>query len=141
MLNNSTNSVQPVAISLPFSLNRFGNVSTTSDQKKIWADRVRSAVGTALTQRVMRPTYGTAIPQLMFDSVDVVSAALESEINAVFANYLPALIFEESVIEYDDRQNVLSIDVRYRLPDGEEELVTLGVATLNGNQIIREDLT
>jgi phage baseplate assembly protein W len=141
MLGNSTNSIQPVAISLPFSLNRFGNVSTTSDQKKIWADRVRSAVGTALTQRIMRPTYGTAIPQLMFDSVDVVSSALESEINSVFANYLPALIFEESVIEYDERQNVLSIDVRYRLPDGEEELVTLGVATLNGNQIIREDLT
>lgn len=140
MLNNSTTSIQPIAMTLPFSINRFGGISTSSDQKKIWSDRVRSAVGTAITQRVMRPTYGTVIPQLLFDSVDVVSAALESEINKVFATYLPALIFEESIIEYDERQNVLSIDVRYRLPDGEVELVTLGVATLNGNQIIREDL-
>lgn len=141
MLNNITSSIQPIAISLPFSINRFGGITTTTDQKKIWSDRVRSAVGTALTQRVMRPTYGTAIPQLLFDSVDVVRAALESEINSVFANYLPTLIFEESVINYDDRQNILSIDVRYRLPDGEEELVTLGVATLNGNNIIREDIS
>jgi hypothetical protein len=59
----------------------------------------------------------------------------------VFANYLPTLIFEESVINYDERQNILSIDVRYRLPDGDEELVTLGVATLNGNSIIREELS
>lgn len=141
MLNSSTSSIQPIALSLPFSINRFGNVTTTTDQKKIWADRVRSAVGTALTQRVMRPTYGTAIPQLLFDSVDVVRAALESEINSVFANYLPTLIFEEAIINYDDKQNILSLDVRYRLPDGEEELVTLGVATLNGNDIIREEIS
>lgn len=140
MLNSITSSIQPISISLPFSINRFGGITTTTDQKKIWADRVRSSVGTALTQRVMRPTYGTAIPQMLFDSVDVVQAALESEINAVFANYLPSLIFEESIINYDDKQNILSIDVRYRLPDGEEELVTLGVATLNGNAIIREDI-
>lgn len=140
MLGNSANAIQPIAISLPFSINKFGTISSTSDQKIIWADRVRSAVGTALTQRVMRPTYGATIPQLLFDSVDVVRAALESDINSIFATYLPSLIFEESIIDYDDRQNVLSIDIRYRLPDGEEELVTLGVATLNGNQIIREDL-
>lgn len=141
MANNPTGSIQPITISLPFSINRFGNIATTNDQKKIWSDRVRSAVGTALTQRVMRPAYGTAIPQLLFDSVDVVRAALESEINSVFANYLPTLIFEEAVINYDERQNILSLDVRYRLPDGEEELVTLGVATLNGNEIIREELS
>lgn len=141
MPNSPTTSVQPLALSLPFSINRFGGISVTTDPKKIWSDRVRSAVGTALTQRVMRPTYGTAVPQLLFDSVDIVRAALESEINLVFANYLPTLIFEESVINYDERQNVLSIDVRYRLPDGEEELVTLGVATLNGNSIIREELS
>lgn len=140
MLGNSINSIQPITISLPFSINKFGTVSTTSDQKKIWADRVRSAVGTALTQRVMRPTYGATVPQLLFDSVDVVIAALESDINAIFSTYLPSLTFEESLIDYDNKQNIISIDVRYRLPDGEEELVTLGVATLNGNQIIREDL-
>lgn len=141
MLNKSTNAIQPVAITLPFSISRFGTISSTSDQKIIWADRVRSVVGTAVTQRVMRPTYGTVVPRLLFDSVDVVTAALESDINSAFATYLPSLIFEESILQYDDRQNVLSIDVRYRLPNGEEELVTLGVATLNGNQIIREDLS
>lgn len=141
MLNKSTNAVQPIAITMPFSINKFGAVSSTSDQKIIWADRVRAVVGTAVTQRVMRPTYGTVVPRLLFDSVDVVTAALESDINSAFATYLPSLIFEESILQYDDRQNILSIDVRYRLPDGEEELVTLGVATLNGNQIIREDLS
>jgi phage baseplate assembly protein W len=140
MADVKVGSVQPIAMTLPFSIDRFGNISSTTDQKKIWADRVRSAVGTALTQRVMRPEFGTAIPQLLFDSVDVVREALQSEINLVFANYLSVLSFEELNIEYDDRQNVLSVDIRYRLPDDTEESVTLGVATLNGNQIIREDI-
>ena len=133
-------SVQPISIAFPFSIDRFGNISTTTDQRKIWADRVRSAVGTALTQRVMRPEFGTAVPQLLFDSVEVVREALEAEINLVFANYLSVLSFEELSIEYDDRQNVLSVDIRYSLPDNTEESVTIGVATLNGNQIIREDI-
>lgn len=140
MANTISTSVQPIAMTLPFSIDRFGNIATTTDQKKIWADRVRSAVGTALTQRVMRADFGTAIPQLLFDSVDVVREALEAEITLVFANYLSVLGFEELDIQYDDRQNVLSVEIKYRLPDNTEELVTLGVATLNGNEIIREDI-
>ena len=140
MVNTTSISSQPIAMTLPFSIDRFGNIATTVDQKKIWSDRVRSAVGTAVTQRVMRPDFGTAIPQLLFDSVDVVRDALESEITLVFANYLPVLGFEELNINYDERQNILSVDIRYRLPDNTEELVTLGVATLNGNEIIREDI-
>jgi len=140
MASRLPGTIQPLAISMPFTIDRFGGIATTTDQRKIWGDRVRSAVGTAVTQRVMRPTYGTAIPQMLFDSVDAVTAALEAEINTVFANHLSALIFEEANINYDDKQNVISLDVRYRLPDGDEELVTLGVASLNGNQIIREEL-
>lgn len=131
---------QPLAIAMPFTIDKFGGIATTTDQRKIWGDRVRAAVGTALTQRVMRPAYGTAIPQMLFDSVDVVTETLEAEINTVFANYLSELVFEETSVRYDDKQNIISLDVRYRLPDGNEELVTLGVASLNGNQIISEEL-
>lgn len=140
MASKLPGTIQPLAISMPFTIDKFGGIATTTDQRKIWGDRVRSAVGTALTQRVMRPAYGTAIPQMLFDSVDVVTETLEAEINTVFASYLSELVFEETSVRYDDKQNIISLDVRYRLPDGNEELVTLGVASLNGNQIIREEL-
>lgn len=140
MASKLPGTIQPLAISMPFTIDKFGGIATTTDQRKIWGDRVRSAVGTALTQRVMRPAYGTAIPQMLFDSVDVVIESLEAEINTVFANYLSELVFEEASVTYDDKQNIISLDVRYRLPDGNEELVTLGVASLNGNQIISEEL-
>ena len=51
-----------IAMSLPFSIDPYGKVSSTTDQKKIWADKVRSVLGTALRERVMLPTFGTLIP-------------------------------------------------------------------------------
>jgi phage baseplate assembly protein W len=46
-------------IALPFSVDPYGKVTVASDQSKIWADRVRSVIGTFLRERVMRPEFGT----------------------------------------------------------------------------------
>ena len=41
-------------LALPFSVDPYGKISVTSEQSKIWADRVRSVIGTTLRERVMR---------------------------------------------------------------------------------------
>jgi phage baseplate assembly protein W len=135
------NAPKPVAVSLPFSFDAFGNVAVTTSQEKIWGDRVRVAVGTALGERVFRPDYGTTIPQALFDSPDAVKEVIEQDISSVFAQFLPALSFSEVIVDYDSMQNIIAVEVLYSLP-GEDELenVTIGVATLSGNNPITEDI-
>jgi phage baseplate assembly protein W len=135
------NSLKPIAISLPFTFDAFGNIATTSSQEKIWADRVRVAVGTVLGERVFLPDYGTTIPQKLFDTPEVVTSAITTDIQAVFAQSLSALSLNEVIIDYDEAQNIISVDILYSLP-GEDDLeaVTIGIATLSGNNPITEDL-
>lgn len=135
------NSLKPIAISLPFTFDAFGNVATTSSQEKIWGDRVRLAVGTALGERVFLPDYGTTIPQSLFDSISVVQAAIESGIQAVFAQSLDALSLNEVLIDYDSNQNIVAVEVLYSLPgEDESESVTIGIASLSGNNPITEEI-
>lgn len=128
----------PVGISLPFTIDEFGNVASTTDQKRIWANKVRSAVGTVLRERLFRQDFGTSIPTKLFDSVDAVTEVVTGDITAAFSRYLPSLGFNNATISYDDLENIISIEVSYSLPDDTEQSVVLGIASIDGNNIISE---
>ena len=68
------------SLSLPFSIDAYGKVSVTSEQSKIWADRVRSVLGTSLRERVMRPTFGTLIPYAIFEGAETAEAEIKAEV-------------------------------------------------------------
>ena len=72
------------AISLPFSIDSYGNVASTKDQSKIWADRVRSVVGTTVGERLMRPDFGTSIPFATFSGRELVAEITRQELFASF---------------------------------------------------------
>ena len=55
------------AISLPFSFDSSGGVSYTTDNKKMWQDRVVLVVMTLLKERVMRPTFGSSAKATVFE--------------------------------------------------------------------------
>jgi phage baseplate assembly protein W len=134
-----TNSqLHPVGISLPFTINEFGSVSSTTDQRRIWANNVRSVIGTVLRERIFRQDFGTSIPTKLFDSVDAVTEVVSGDITSAFTRYLPSLSFNTATINYDDLENVISIEVLYGLPDDTEDAVTLGVASIDGTNIISE---
>ena len=135
------NTPKPTAISLPFTFDAFGNVTSTSLQEKIWGDRVRLAVGTALGERVFRPDYGTSIPQSLFDSPEVVEEVIRQDISSVFSQFLPSLSLNSTSVNYDSNQNIMSVDVLYSLPgEDESEVVSIGIASLSGNNPITEEL-
>lgn len=121
------------AISLPFSIDPYGKVTVTEDQRKIWADRVRSVIGTTLRERVMRPSFGTAIPFSTFDSAETAEEEVTQEIERAFNEQLSLLSLQSIEITYDEYTNIFNINIIYDLPNNEKVETLIGVVLLQGN--------
>lgn len=130
-----------VAISLPFSIDPFGKVSQTTDQAKIWSDRVRSVIGTGLQERVMRPSLGTAIPSAVFDSQDNASALIEKEVESAFSTQLPLLKLQGVDSSFDQYTGIMSVSIVYDLPNRQQANVNIGLATIQGNAPITQEIS
>jgi hypothetical protein len=90
---------------------------------------------------VFRPDYGTSIPQSLFDSPEVVEEVIRQDISSVFSQFLPSLSLNSTSVNYDSNQNIMSVDVLYSLPgEDESEVISIGIASLSGNNPITEEL-
>lgn len=126
------------AISLPFTLGANGSIEATTDQRKIWADRVLSVIGTALGERAQRYYFGSKIH---FDSFESVSAAEEqviSHISEAFSTYLPLLTFNDIQTSYSQDTGALEVTVLYSLPDETQTNTKVGTVLISGNQPPKE---
>lgn len=132
--------ISELTISLPFGISDFGGVSSTTSQEKIWADRVRSVVGTSVQERVMRPAFGTDVPRSLFETEEVMRTKIEEEVAQAFTSYLPLLTLSSISTEFDSRTDVITATIIYELPNEEEATVSIGVATISNNQPISEVL-
>ena len=128
-----------VALSLPFSVDPYGGITTTNDQTKIWTDRVRSVLGTTVRERVMRPGFGTLIPFALFDTETSAASQVETEVNQAFTQQLSLLRLDEVNVTVDNYTNVLTVEVVYALPNNETVSTVVGVARINGAQPIYEE--
>ena len=113
-----------LAISLPFSVNAYGRIGTTTEQSKIWQDRVRSVVGTYLGERVMRPNFGADVVDAVFENSGEADLIIQNEIRKAFEKYLPTLTLSEITTNYDEETGTIEADVVYALPDAKIEDVT-----------------
>jgi len=127
-------------LSLPFSIDSFGKVSVTQDQSKIWADRVRSVLGTAIRERVMRPTFGTLIPFAIFENENTAIAEIKVEVEKAFAEQLPLLNLQTTTVSIDEYTNVLNVDVVYGLPNNEVVSTIIGLVLIKGANPIYQEL-
>lgn len=126
------------AISLPFSIDSYGNVASTKDQSKIWADKVRTVVGTTVGERIMRPDFGTNIPYATFSGRELVAEITRQELFSSFLKFLPALTLQNVEVTVSEDSYVYA-DVTYALPNQEEVTMTVGIAYLSGNAPIYEE--
>lgn len=126
------------AISLPFSIDSYGNVSSTKDQSKIWADKVRSVIGTTVGERIMRPNFGTNIPYSTFNGKELVAEITKQELFSSFSTFLPALRLENVNVTVSEDSYVYA-DITYTLPNREEMTMTVGLAYISGNAPIYEE--
>lgn len=123
---------QEMAISLPFSINARGGVSSTTDQSKIWADRVRSALGTVRGERLFRAGYGSLFPLDVLNTEDAVKDSIIQDISETFAATLPALTLDEVIIQPGEGSETLYIEVVYSLPNEEKIRTEIGLVTISG---------
>lgn len=125
------------AISLPFSINQLYGISFTSDENKIWKDRVFLTVVSSLNERVMRPDYGTQIRQAVFENEAVASSLVDATIRLAFNTWLPSLILEGVSTEFDEETGQFVITLNYKLPNQniDELRILIGTFTRDGELI------
>lgn len=126
------------AIMLPFSITPYGSIADTTDQSKIWADRVRSVIGTGTYERVMRTMYGTLIPYALFENNDEAEAEIRTEVERAFNAQLPLLSLTSVDATVDTITGTITIEIVYGLPNGEEVETAIGVSILNGDSPVIE---
>lgn len=122
-----------ISMLLPFAIDPYGKVAVTSDQRKIWQDRVRSVIGTALTERVMRPTFGTEIPNAVYETVEDAESDIKAEVTKAFTSQLRLLKLREVVPTFDEYSGILDVEIVYELPNDEEIRTTISLVSLRGS--------
>jgi phage baseplate assembly protein W len=127
-------------ISLPFSIDTSGLIGTTTEQSKIWSDRVRSVLGTSLRERVMRPGFGTLIPFSLFNNIENALFEIREEVTRAFDKHLEMLTLQETAVDQDLHANSLEITVTYALPNQEINKTSIGYVTIRGTLPMFEEL-
>jgi phage baseplate assembly protein W len=133
--------IRELTISLPFRIDEYGTIAATVDQSKIWADRVRGVIGTAVGERVYRPEFGCAAATSVFETEEETEAILTTEIRNAFLDYLPLCSLEDVVVVVDEQTRVVNAEVTYTPPNSNTFSLQVGVATINGDQPISEEIT
>lgn len=128
-----------VSFSLPFTIDAYGKVASTSDYSKLWADRVRVTLGTALGERVMRPEFGSLIPFTVFNGEEDATSTIETEVRYVFGNQLNLLTLSQTDVTFDEYTGVISVTVVYALPNRDEVTTTVGIVTVRGTNPTAEE--
>jgi hypothetical protein len=127
------------AISLPFSFNNFGQLSSSSDPKKIWQDRVLLVLMTRFGERVMRPDFGSNVSATLFEPDSVAIETIRRTISEAFSEWLGDLELTAINPVFNPDTGALNVSVTYRLPTGEEDTVPLKTAILSrSGDIIQE---
>ena len=134
-----TSLISEKAISLPFRVSPDGNIAFTTDQSRIWADRVKSGLGTILGERIMRSDFGSEVPTLVLDTFSALDEIISSEITSLFANFFPTLVLSGVSVELDETNAYANITVEYTLPNQDRLVTQIGTAILSGNLPIYEE--
>lgn len=128
-------------ITLPFSINAYGSVSSTTDQSKIWSDRVRFVIGTNLQERILNPEFGTLVPEAFMQTADDSVSMITTEVERAFPIHLSLLSLQGVDVSYDEYTGATNVNITYGLPNGEVTNTAIAVTYISGNNIsVQENL-
>jgi len=120
------------AISLPFSFDSSGALSYTTDEKKILQDRVVLVVMSRLSERVMRPTFGSTAPDAAFESQETAESSIKQAITVGFSQWLKPLTLTKTIVEIDPIDGYLVATVQYKYEkEKNEQSVKIKTAILS----------
>ena len=134
-----TSLISEKAISLPFRISPDGNIAFTTDQSRIWADRVKSGLGTIIGERVLRSDFGSEIPMLALDTTTSLTDSITEQINTLFNALFPTLVLSGVSVELEETNGYANITVEYTLPNQDRLVTQIGTAILSGNLPLYEE--
>lgn len=129
-----------MSLSYPFRLDDYGNIATTTDSTKIWADRVRSVIGTVLGERVMRPEFGSKVAFAAFATRSAMEDIVRREVEKGFYLHLPLLTVLDIMFDFNDTENIVSATITYELPDKKQSTTDVGIVVLSKNNPPYEEI-
>jgi len=80
----------------------------------MWQDRIVLMTMTSLTERVMRPTYGTNVKLSALDNVESVDIFVQQEISTAFSFWFPTLSLTSVDAEVDPTDGYLYVTLSYK---------------------------
>lgn len=127
-----------ITMSLPFTLNAQGVVESTSDQSKIWEDRVFSVIATSVGERIHRYSYGTRITTQTFSGAEQAEAAIKAEVSDAFTSFLSYLTLTDVRTSFSPDAAIVNVEIDYTLPNLQTQTSPVISISLNGNQPFQE---
>lgn len=131
--------IREQAIALPFTINAYGGISYTTAQEKIWADRVKVAINTGITERLVNLNYGTKISSEIFSEQTVAEDTTRAEIQRIFETSLKLLTLNSIEITFDEITNETTAEVSYSIPDGRDNTLRVGTAVIIDGNLASEE--
>lgn len=122
-----------LALTLPFTVTSYGDIASTTDQAKIWGDRVRFVIGTNLQERILDPEFGTLVPSAFMETSDEAVTMIQTEIERAFPIQLDLLTLQDVSVSFDEYTSTTNVDVTYSLPNGEVTNTVIAVTYISGN--------
>jgi phage baseplate assembly protein W len=121
------------AIAFPFSIDSSGSIGNTGDENIIWEDRVRVVLLTTISERVMRPDFGSRLSDLVYENDFGQTGIAEKAAAAAFNKWFPSLTLDGVTAVADVVNGGLLVQVDYTLPSGQKQSTSakVTVATLN----------
>ncbi len=106
------------AISYPFTIDTHGSVAWTTDPRKVWQDRVRAVLNTAVGDRAMRPLFGLNSANTLMNLGTPAATPIQEAVQTAFSSWLPTVTLNSVETEFDNDSGVLLVQVWFTIPDG-----------------------
>ncbi len=110
-------------LDLPYQIDGSGRTATTTDRARRVRNLLEAVLFTAPGERVMRPNFGSGVPEMLFDSnSDALATAADFLIRSAVQRYLSDVLVL-AALDVSRNEGELHITVTYSLV-GEEDQQT-----------------
>ncbi len=109
-------SIVGTGIAFPLRLGTLGDLALSDGEESV-RDAITLILGTSPGERLMRPEFGCRVHELVFDSVDALTAGrIEHEVRVALDRWEPRIdVLDVAVNTSSQLDGVLRIEIAYRL--------------------------
>lgn len=118
-----------IEMNLPFGVDPQGRIAFTTDPQQVLRNRVTTVIATQLGERVMRPSYGTPLLDMLFEGDDDFTVSiLADDIRRAVEEYEPGVTIQDVFPATDNSlDGIINLTVTYSAVNSPLETVTVPV--------------